>query len=186
MRQARRLEAGSNHLVPDTWWRSVNIGQTSHRRAGGLITLAVAAVLSVSCGGGGSSSSSTSPTPTPPSSSVTNVSGAWRGTATDSSGPGQMTWQLTQADTAVSGTAVMADTATGRAGRGSITGTLSGSAIHFTISVPAGGFDSPFGTCTASVTGDGQTSSSSITGTYSGSNSCSGTIASGQFALSKQ
>ena len=55
--------------------------------------------------------------------------------------------------------------------------------MHFSISVPAGGFDSPFGSCTASVSGDAQATSSAINGTYSGVNSCTGAITAGQVAL---
>jgi hypothetical protein len=97
-----------------------------------------------------------------------------------------MGWQVTQADTSFSGTVTLMDTSTGFTGRGSVSGTVSGSSIHFSITVPAGGFEGPLASCTASVSGDAQASSSSITGTYSGSNSCSGTITSGQLTLTKQ
>ena len=97
-----------------------------------------------------------------------------------------MAWQLSQSDTAISGTATMTDTGTGVNGRGSISGTLSGSAVRFSIAIPAGGFDSPFESCSATVSGDAQTSLSSLTGTYTGSNSCAGSIGSGTFTLTKQ
>lgn len=123
--------------------------------------------------------------PTPPSPAV-DLTGAWAGSASDSSGPGQMSWQLTQTDTSFSGTMTMTDAGTGVMGQGSVSGTVSGASIHFSIRVAAGGFPSPYESCTADVTGDGQASSSTITGTYSGSNSCSGAIASGQLTLNKQ
>ena len=97
-----------------------------------------------------------------------------------------MSWQLTQTDASVAGPATMIDATGGVNGRGTVSGTLTGSSIRFSMSVPARGFDNPYASCSASVSGEAQASSSSITGTYSGSNSCSGAIASGQFTLNKQ
>ena len=114
-----------------------------------------------------------------------NLAGTWSGSASDSSGPGQMKWQLTQADTSFSGTVTMTDASTGVTGGGSVSGTVSGSSINFSISVPAGGFDSPYASCTAELSGDGQITAS-ITATFAGSNSCTGAITSGQLTLNKQ
>ena len=62
-----------------------------------------------------------------------------------------------------------------------------GASLEFEeLGVPAGGFDSPYASCTAEVSGDGQISTASITGTFAGSNSCTGTITSGQLTLNKQ
>jgi hypothetical protein len=96
-----------------------------------------------------------------------------------------MTWQIVHTGSSVSGTLTMSDTATRKTGRGSVSGTLAGTAIRFTIAVPAGGFDSPYDSCSTDAAGDGQASASSITGTYSGTNSCTGIIASGQLTLAK-
>lgn len=71
-------------------------------------------------------------------------------------------------------------------GRGTVSGTVSGATIQFSISVLAGGFDSPFVACTADISGTGSVSSTSITGTYTGSSSCGGAISSGQLTLNKQ
>jgi hypothetical protein len=121
--------------------------------------------------------------PAAPSAIVVNLAGSWRGTATDSSGPGTISLQITQSGTNLTGTASLSViTATGR---GTLTGTVSGSSIHLTIAIPAGGFDGPFGSCTASVTGDGAASPSSITLIYTGTNSCSGPITKGELTLSK-
>ena len=148
--------------------------------------LALALFVFISADGcGESGGSSTPPLPTSPSGPA-SLSGTWSGSASDSSGPGQMSWQVTQAGESFSGTMTITDTGTGLGGRGSVSGTLSNASIHFSISIPAGGFDSPYAACTANVTGDGQASTSSITGTYSGSNSCAGTITSGQLTLNKQ
>lgn len=97
-----------------------------------------------------------------------------------------MTWQLTQSGTSVSGTMTMTDTSTKVTGRGTVSGTISGSSLQFSVSVLPGGFDSPYNTCSASVEGNATISSSSLTGTYGGSSSCSGAITSGQLTLNKQ
>ena len=96
-----------------------------------------------------------------------------------------MTWQLQQSDAAVSGTLTMTDTGTGRAGLGTITGTMSGEALSFTLRVPLGGFADPWASCTAEVTGAAQVSASTMTGSYTGTNSCTGPISSGQFTLTR-
>ena len=114
-----------------------------------------------------------------------SLSGSWRGTATDSSGPGTISAQVTQTGTDLTGTVTMTVTGASTTGRGTLTGTLSGSTIRATITVPAGGFDAPYGSCNASVTADGQASASSITATYSGTNSCSGPVTGGQLTLNK-
>ena len=151
----------------------------------GLRALAVLTLVSgTACGGSGGSSTPSQPSST--GSSSVNLTGTWSGSASDSSGPGQMSWQLSQTDTSFSGTLTMTDTVAGVTGRGSVSGTVSGSSIRFSINVPAGGFASPYAACTASVSGEGQASLSTVTGTYSGSNSCSGAITSGQLTLSKQ
>lgn len=157
------------------------------RQLGGLL-IALWTVVSLACGSGGGSTGSTtqpSPAPTTPSGTTADVNGSWRGTATDSSGPGAMVWQITQSGTSFSGTVTITDTSTGLTARGTISGTVSGSSIQFSIAIPAGGFET-MPTCTASATGSGSIAGSTITGTYSGSSTCSGSISSGQITLNKQ
>src|SRR6187402_1465126 len=135
------------------------------------------------CSGGGSSSPSAPSTPSP---STVSVSGGWSGTATDSSGPGRMTWQLAQSGSTLTGTLTMTDDATGVTGRGSVAGTVTGATIQFSVNVLAGGFDGDYAACTAAVSGSGSASATAITASYTGSNSCNGAVASGQLNLSKQ
>jgi hypothetical protein len=97
-----------------------------------------------------------------------------------------MTWQLTQTGTAFSGTMTMTDAGTKVTGRGTVSGTVSGLSIQFSISVPAGGFAAPYAGCSASVTGTGVAAATSINGNYSGSNSCTGAISAGLLTLIKQ
>ena len=148
--------------------------------------LLVCALLVADACAGGDSGSSGSPSPGAPSGTQSTLSGTWTGNASDSSGSGVISWQLSESGTSFSGSATIGDTRTGVNGRGSISGTVSGGAsITFSISIPAGGFDNPFGSCSANLSGTGQASSSSITGTYSGANSCSGDVGSGQFTVTK-
>jgi hypothetical protein len=141
---------------------------------------ALALFAAAACGGGS--------TPTEPSSPA-NVNGTWTGSATDSSGPGTMTWRITQSGASFSGSLTITDNSTNVTGRGTVSGSVSGSSLQFSLSVPAGGFDAPYTSCSSTVSGSGTSSSTSITGTYSGSSTgaCStGTIASGQLTLNKQ
>jgi hypothetical protein len=131
----------------------------------------------------GACSGKESSAPVAPTVTSVNVAGSWRGTATDSSGDGSLTLQLTESGTNLSGTVTMSVITV--AGRGTVTGTVSGSTIHLTITIPAGGFDAPFSGCTATVSGDGQVTASSISATYTGTNSCSGPVTKGQLTLTK-
>src|SRR5262245_36060233 len=148
--------------------------------------LALFALVSASaCAGGGGGGSASPSQPTSPSAAEASLSGTWTGSAADSSGPGVLSWQVSQSGSSISGSVTMADTRTGIIGRGSLSGSLSGSSITFSISVPVGGFDNPFGSCSATISGTAQAGTGSITGTYTGSNSCSGDVGSGQFSMSR-
>jgi len=114
-----------------------------------------------------------------------NLSGSWSGAASDSSGPGTTVWQLTQSGSAFSGTVTMIDTSSGASGRGSVSGTMSGTKVAFAITIPAGGFDDPWAACTADLTGTATATAAALSGTYTGSNSCTGSVTSGQLTLAK-
>jgi hypothetical protein len=114
------------------------------------------------------------------------LTGLWSGQLSDSSGPGRFTWELTQDGASFSGSGTIEDPDTSFRARGTISGSVFRSTLRFSMHIPAGGFDDPFGTCSADVTGDGQINAGSVTGQYSGTNSCSGPITSGQFTLAKQ
>jgi hypothetical protein len=122
------------------------------------------------------------PTPVAPP----TLTGTWSGSAEDSSGPGEMTWQIDQSGSSVSGSLTLVDAGTNIRGRGSVSGSVSGTLLHFSLSIPAGGFDAPYESCTADVSGEGETSSSSLTGTYAGTSSCTGAIVSGRMTLTKR
>jgi hypothetical protein len=146
-----------------------------------LIVLSIAALLSTT-GCGDSSSSST----TAPSATSVALNGTYSGNASDSSGPGRMTWRLTQTGTAVSGT-MTASTPLGTVVfNGNFSGTLSGTTLTFTIAVPAGGV-SAFPSCTITITGSAaNVTSSAITGVYTGTSTCSAPFNNGTLTLTKQ
>ena len=114
-----------------------------------------------------------------------DLTGSWSGTATDSSGPGSIAWRVTQSGSAFSGTLTITDDSSGAHGRGSVSGTVSGTAMEFSITIPAGGFDEPWGACTANLTGSATVTTSSFAGTYAGSNSCAGSVSAGQLTLNR-
>jgi trimeric autotransporter adhesin len=114
---------------------------------------------------------------------LTNLTGTWKGTGTDSSGSTQFTSVLTQAATAVSGSSTF--TSGGATGNGSFTGTVNPAGTNFTFAVAVSASVGSQ-TCTINLSGIGQLNGNVLTGTYSGTNSCAGNIANGQFALTKQ
>jgi hypothetical protein len=116
-----------------------------------------------------------------------NLSGTWSGGAVDSLRQVTMTWQLTQdgqkvAGTVVATTSVGAPVYTG----GTVTGTLSGNTLAFTVAIPRGSIvDLPdcavaFGGSTTDITATG------MNGTYAGTDSCAGAFAGGRLNLVKQ
>src|SRR5579864_1389514 len=113
-----------------------------------------------------------------------NMTGTWKGTASDSAGSAAITSVLTQTGTVISGTASLVYTS-GTQATGSFSGTVSntGSTVNFTVtgSGSTGGV-----TCTLTLTGVGQILNITFTGTYGGSNSCSGAVANGQMTMVKQ
>src|SRR5262252_5627969 len=97
--------------------------------------------LALTCGCGNSMS------PTPASAST--VAGTWSGSGTDSQGDFAMTWALTQIGSMVTGTVVTrgANPAVGTCASchknkaGTVSGTVSGGVMTFTLSFPSGGSD---------------------------------------------
>jgi hypothetical protein len=143
--------------------------------------LLAASLLALSCGGAGRPGTANVAGP----SAVLSLEGAWSGEASDSSGPGTMTWQVTAAGTAFAGTAILIEGSTKLTGRGTVSGTVTGDALAFSLTIPAGGFDSPYESCTATVSGEGHFTARLLTGAYSGSNSCTGEVTSGLLTLNR-
>lgn len=146
-----------------------------------VVTAVLASALAVGCNRG-TSGSPTQPSPPSPA----NVAGTWSGSASDSTGSGQMTWTLTQAGSTMTGAVTLVDAASAVRGAGTISGDISGADLTFTLKIPAGGFDRPLATCATTATGTAAASANSITGSYTGTNTCSGAIGAGHFTLNKQ
>jgi hypothetical protein len=99
-----------------------------------------------------------------------------------------MSWQITQNGNSFSGPMTANDSSQGVTGRGTVSGTVSGSSLQFSMTVPVGGFDGAYTGCTSTVSGNGTVSSSSINGTYAGTTTCppGNAISGGTLALNKQ
>ena len=147
-----------------------------------LFALVLVTLAALACNDG-----PTSPVTIGSGSGPLDVAGTWTGTANDSAGPMTMTWRLTQSDRNLTGT-FNATTTVGAPiyTAGAITGTVSATAVSFTITVPAGGiFDAP--DCSATFTGTADdVQPDSMAGTYAGTDSCGGTFVGGRFTLLKQ
>jgi hypothetical protein len=120
------------------------------------------------------------PDPLPP-----DLTGTWTGPASDSSGPGTMTWTLTKSSSGASGQAVTRTPLGSVVLTGTVAITQSGTSANWTIDVPAGGvLGEP--ACTVKVTGTATVSPAAIAGTYSGTGSCTAPFSDGTITLSKQ
>ena len=130
-----------------------------------------------------------SPTTTSQSTPVTttqapssSLDGTYDGPGTDSTGPGTVTWGLTQTGNRITGAATSTDPS-GISGQGTLSGTLAGSTLMFTMDFPPAG--NPYG-CSARLSGIAEVTGAEIRGSYAGTSSCQGTVSNGQFTLRKK
>ena len=143
-----------------------------------------AALVAAACGG--SMSEPTRPTPS------NSISGAWIGSASDSSGSmmgsvssssmmGGTTWSITQSGNTFSGTMQVGGH---QGGTMTVSGMMTGRTGSFTMTMSGGSMMS--GTCSATATGtfDMDDMMTELHGTYSGTNSCSGPFDHGQLSMS--
>ena len=145
--------------------------------------IALAALLMAAACGDKATETPTSPTP--PAGPV-SLAGTYAGTVSDASGPGRLTWQLTQSNAAVSGTFTAVDDVSGVTANGSVSGTVSGATLTFRMAAAPGSLPSPFAACSLELDGTAQVATTSIEGSYSGRNSCTGPFANGRLSLTKQ
>lgn len=120
---------------------------------------------------------------------VISLNGTYAGPASDNTGPGTLTWVLTQSGSTITGslTLVAVGSTSTVTGHGTVSGTLSGSTLTFTMSIPAGGFPFPYSSCVATGSGTAtNVTSTNIAGTYSGNNSCTGSVSGGTFNLARR
>lgn len=120
---------------------------------------------------------------TGPSQVPAGLAGDWSGTAEDASGPGHMTWRLSEVDGWFAGSVSLLEDTTSALGYGSVTGTVEGTTVAFTVTIPAGGFSAPYAHCSASLTGTATLGRTRMTGVFSGTNTCSGAVTDGTFTL---
>ncbi len=142
-----------------------------------VVLCGVAGLMSA-CGG----SSSTSP------SNAVDLTGTWTGTASDSSGNATVTVTLSQTGAAFSGTGRLQSTAS--TATANVAGTVSGTSLTFTWTIPVGGYSAPFQTCSSASTGSATVTSNrfvgSYSGSYGGSGACTGPISNGLVTLTRQ
>jgi hypothetical protein len=125
--------------------------------------------------------------PTTPSNPQTNVTGTWRGTIVVNNTPAVMTWTLTDTAGSISGP-VLIGLPTGTVLlNGALTGTLTGTALAYTISVPPGGVLSQPG-CSGQIAGTTTLSSAStMNGAYTvTASTCPTGLTPGTFSLARQ
>jgi len=125
--------------------------------------------------------------PTGPTEQPTNLTGTWRGNIAVSNITAIMTWTLTQTGNAVTGPVVIGLPSGAVLMNGNVAGTLSGSTLSFTLTVPPGGIPTQPG-CSGQMTGaNGVTGSSTMNGTYTvASSTCTTGLTNGTFTLTRQ
>ena len=157
-------------------------------------TLLIAAVLVATATGCVSSPASPgAPGSSSPAVSSLNLSGTWIGTGTDAQGPEKFRWSLPQAGSNLTGTASLDPAAPtdGTCGschkqkNGTVTGTLSETALTMTLDFPKGGSDlTPLCSLTMTATTT-DVAARRIASAYTGSTTCEGPITDGTFLMSR-
>jgi hypothetical protein len=140
--------------------------------------LLVAAILSTACG---------DEMPTEPTNPATSLTGVWRGTIIVNNLSATMTWTLTQTGTSVTGPVVIALPTGLVLMNGTVAGTLSGTTLGFTVTVPPGGIVlQP--ACSGRIAGANTVvSSTMMNGAYSIVDStCATGLTNGTFTLTRQ
>jgi len=131
-------------------------------------------------------------TPAAPGATTIDVSGRWSGTGSDSFSPELVTWVLSQAGNAVSGTAELkaVNPSDGTCGSchkvktGTLTGTVSGSTLTVSMKFPAGG-DVPAPICVAELSATANVADRRMTATYTGTDTCEGVYSNGTMELTR-
>ena len=145
------------------------------------VFICIALIAAVSCGDSNKDNSSGSPTsPTP----TLNLAGTWSGTVREVGSTEtllQATWTATQSGSAVTGPFVLSRTGQTIQLNGTLAGTLSGTQLALTLTMPAGAFTPIGGPSTCSATGTGTSEATTATSvsstlTLSYAASCVGTF----------
>ncbi len=114
-----------------------------------------------------------------------DLTGTWSGPASDDSGPATMTWRLTQSGASITGSFLAVEPPPRLTNyRGTISGSLSGTSLTFTIDVPKGSIVG-LPNCSVAINGTAVVTANVIEGTYTGED-CTGPFANGLMSLAKQ
>lgn len=143
---------------------------------------------------GGSSMPASQMSPSGPTAG-TAVTGAWVGTASDSSSTmmgagmsasmmGNMTWQITPTGNTFAG--VMQFPGYGGTGTMTVSGTINGKTATFTMTMPGGSMMTATCSAVANGTFDMDDLMTQMRGTYSGSNTCAGAFDHGQVSMTRR
>jgi hypothetical protein len=178
-----------------------------------LSAAALSALILVACGSSPAPAPSPTPTPTGPSASPApspepppappappapaplNLSGRWDGAANDSQGATYVDWSLFQNGDAITGTVTTnavnpndgSCNSCHRNKSGSISGTLSGTALSITMAFAAGVNGDPTPACQATMTGSTpHAADDTFTIAYTGSDSCEGNFAKGTLVIRRK
>jgi hypothetical protein len=153
----------------------------------GTAILLAGTVAIAACGGNAASSMSTAPSST----ASATMTGAWLGTASDSSGSmmgagltsammNNAHWSITQTGNTFSGTMQFSGY---MGGTMTVNGTMNGHSGTFTMTIPSGSMMMAGCTATASGTFDMDDMMTQFQGTYAGMNNCSGAFDHGQMSM---
>jgi hypothetical protein len=143
-----------------------------------VLAVAVSALISIACG---------DELPTEPTNPTTNLTGTWRGNITVSNVSAVMTWTLTQTGSSVTGPVLISLPTGVVLMNGTVSGTVSGNAFPFTLTVPPGGIFTQPG-CSGQITGTNTLiAATTLSGTYTvASSTCATGLTSGTFTLTRQ
>jgi hypothetical protein len=160
--------------------------------------IAAFAVPVVSCGAGSGmpdmNPANSGPPEPPPTFTGTGVdSNPNTGAASTGLGTTVVTWRMTQDGANVSGTVTTQSTdAPGtcaschRSRTGALTGTISGTALTWTVSFPENAASDPTPSCASTLTGTiADITASSVSGPYSGSDACEGQYTNGSLTMAR-
>jgi hypothetical protein len=154
--------------------------------------LLLAALFATATGCGSSPAAPAATSGVPPATAL-NLTGTWIGTGTDAQGPEKFKWTLTQIGSNVTGSAVLdpGNPADGTCGschkqkNGTVSGTISGTALSLTLDFPKGGGDlTPLCGLTMSATTT-DVAAGRIASAYTGTTTCEGPITDGMLVMSR-
>jgi hypothetical protein len=149
-----------------------------------FVILTLIAISIAGCGESRVDNSGGNPTSPTPSTAL-NLSGTWAGTGTYFTGPGTLTWTITQNGNNITGPIRVAATSGSITINGTSQGTLTGTTLSATWTIPTGGVTG-FPNCSGTFNVNASdVTTNRIAGTYAGISACLGEVSSGTFTITK-